>query len=218
MKSISATVRTSHCRRTHHARTMISLRSVAAACAFMYLAPSAAYSITPSHPRTHPKFYHDIQEVSRVGKVAVMSLAADDDAYDSEWLSEVSDKADAPETKDKSWEREMASLAARLQPVRKQHELAIRLESLTSIWVLVFEAGTDDEAVYSMELDGRSSDDAHVVLAFEDMMDAKRYSLSLKEEPYALPPTVQELDFEAVVVTARDAGFDVAVVFKVDDT
>ena len=69
--------------------------------------------------------------------------------------------------------------AARLLGCRAG-EVQLRLESLPYAWVLVFDADTEEEAVYSMEsTDG--SVDRHVVLAFEDHDDAERYALSLSD-------------------------------------
>jgi len=78
----------------------------------------------------------------------------------------------------------------------------------------VFDAETDDEAVYSMQIG--DDEDAHAVLAFEEEADAKRYALSLRDEPNSSTAAVQALDFEALVVTSRDAEFAVAVVFQGD--
>ena len=97
-----------------------------------------------------------------------------------------------------------------------------RLEALPCAWVLVFDADTEEEAVYSMEMDSEQ----HVVLAFEDREEAEQYALSLRDSPeelgqphlagYESLASVQGLDVEALVVTSRDADFKVGVVFKGD--
>ena len=95
-----------------------------------------------------------------------------------------------------------------------------RLEALPCAWVLVFDADTEEEAVYSMEVEEQS--DMHVVLAFEDREEAELYALSLSEaDPletagYDGVASVQGLDVEALVVTSRDADFSVGVVFRGD--
>jgi len=136
---------------------------------------------------------------------------------DSEWTPEASDLDKPPQDEPFPWKRELETLAERMISVKSEYELAQKFEALSSAWVLVFDPETDEEAVYSMQIEeGAAVDEAHVVLAFEDVKDAERYALSLTEEPYSTPPTVQELDFEALVVTSRDASFGVAVVFKGD--
>jgi len=136
------------------------------------------------------------------------------------------DRSDRPELPDVAplpWQRDLEMLADRIVSLKKEEELNERFEALPSAWVLVFDAETDDEAVYSMQINAHDDDDddddddeTHVVLAFEDKDDAERYALSLTDEPYEAAPTVQQLDFEALVVTSRDADFGVAIVFKGD--
>lgn len=146
-----------------------------------------------------------------------MREEGDDDAPEPEWTGEGIDSGEAAGINSLPWRRELETLAERLISVKRDYELEQRFEALPSAWVLVFDAETEDEAVYSMQIEGESSaDESHVVLAFEDMRDAERYALSLTDEPYAAPPAAQELDFEALVVTSRDAEFGVAVVFKGD--
>lgn len=113
---------------------------------------------------------------------------------------------------------DMAALASRIQTVREADAVQERLEALPCAWVLVFDADTEDEAVYSMEL--ASDPDAHVVLAFEDRTEAEAYALALSSDPledgYDAVASVQGLDVEALVVTSRDADFKVGVVFGGD--
>jgi len=115
------------------------------------------------------------------------------------------------------WSRELSALRDRMISVRANAEREKRFMALPSAWVIVFDADTEEEAVYSMEIDqGHGEEEQHVVLAFEDATDAERYAASLADEPFASPATVQQLDFEALVVTSRDADFHVAVVFRGD--
>ena len=96
--------------------------------------------------------------------------------------------------------------------MQDREQLQTRLESMDMAWVLVFDADTEEEAVYSMEVD--EEEGSHVVLAFEDKLEAERYAVSLREEAYSSDASVQALDVEALVVTSRDADFRVGIVFK----
>jgi len=114
---------------------------------------------------------------------------------------------------------DMAELSLRVQAVQEAVELETRLEALPCAWVLVYDADTEDEAVYSMEVgDGTQ----HVVLAFEDREEAEAYSLSLRQNDptydaaFGPVASVQGLDVEALVVTSRDADFQVGVIFRGD--
>ena len=113
-------------------------------------------------------------------------------------------------------EWDWSTLSSRITSIQAQDSLQARLDALPHAWVLVFDADTDDEAVYSMELE--EHDGAHVVLAFEDREEAESYAESLAEEdgPYGEVASVQALDVEALVVTSRDADFRVGIVFRND--
>ena len=54
--------------------------------------------------------------------------------------------------------------------------------------MLVFDADTDDEAVYSMEL---GDDPDNVVVAFEDRVEAEQYAISLAMEGSEASASVQ---------------------------
>jgi len=82
-------------------------------------------------------------------------------------------------------------------------------------WVLVFDADTEEEAVYSMEMH-EEDEGVNVVLAFEDEAEAQRYARTLHDEPYDNDASVQALDVAALVITSREADFRVGVVFKGD--
>ena len=128
----------------------------------------------------------------------------------------------AADSADDEWSggMDMDALASRIQALQEADVVQNRLESLPCAWVLVFDADTEDEAVYSMEL--VSQPDEHVVLAFEDRSEAESYALSLTvSDPldvagYDSVASVQGLDVEALVVTSRDADFKVGVVFRGD--
>ena len=179
----------------------------------------AAYSMmrcpTCAAPQRRPQHGHTVKLSSRM---AVMSAAAADDEGAEPEQFRGSD--DLPESRGSAealpWKADLETLAERMKTVKQDHELTQKFEALPSAWVLVFDAETDDEAVYSMQMEGGDDgDEMHAVLAFEEEADAERYALSLTDEPYSSPATVQALDFEALVVTSRDAEFGVAVVFKV---
>jgi len=117
----------------------------------------------------------------------------------------------------------MSSLSSRIRAVQEAEEVQRRLEALPYAWVLVYDADTEEEAVYSMEVT-EGSEDQHVVLAFEDRDEAEAYALSLSVADdfardaagYDGLASVQGLDVEALVVTSRDADFRVGVVFRGD--
>ena len=114
-------------------------------------------------------------------------------------------------------ESDVASLASRISALQESENVEQRLMSMDYAWVLVFDADTEDEAVYSMEVDEDGG--SHVVLAFEDKTEAERYASSLKEETGgSSDASVQALDVEALVVTSRDADFRVGIVFRGDLT
>jgi len=113
-----------------------------------------------------------------------------------------------------SIELDMSKLAQRISSVNDKTQLERRLDALEQAWVLVFDADTDEEAVYSMDM---HEEDAHVVLAFECAAEARQYAETLRdEEPYDSVASVQALDVAALVITSREADFRVGVVFKGD--
>ena len=72
---------------------------------------------------------------------------------------------------------DMSTLASRMRAIQESESVQQRLEALPCAWVLVFDADTEEEAVYSMEMDSEQ----HVVLAFEDREEAEQYALSLRD-------------------------------------
>lgn len=112
---------------------------------------------------------------------------------------------------------DMSTLARRISSVQESEELRARLEGLEQAYVLVFDEDTEDETVYSMEVEQEG--DAPVVLAFECEVEAAQYarSITLTEEEFdESVASVQALDVEALVVTSRDADIRVAIVFRGD--
>jgi len=145
------------------------------------------------------------------------AFAEPDPSNEDDDLEQQRPPAAADESGASEWDWSLAdaqTLSSRISSMQEKEDLQQRLEKMDMAWVLVFDADTEDEAVYSMEVD--EGDGSHVVLAFEDKDEAETYADSLKEEAYSSDASVQALDVEALVVTSRDADFRVGVVFKGD--
>ena len=61
-----------------------------------------------------------------------------------------------------------------------------------NVFVLLYNSGTDNEGIHSIELKGRT-----IVLMFEDMDDATRYCGLLEAQDFPLP-TVEMLNIEEI--------------------
>jgi hypothetical protein len=70
------------------------------------------------------------------------------------------------------------------------------------VHVLLFDAGSDEEGIHSIELAGRT-----VVLLFEDADDAERYAGLLEAQDFPMP-TVERLDREEVELFCAKAGYE----------
>ena len=70
------------------------------------------------------------------------------------------------------------------------------------VHVLLFDAGSDSEGIHSLEVGGRT-----VVLLFENLDDAERYSGLLEAQDFPVP-TVESLDREEVELFCSDAGYE----------
>jgi len=70
------------------------------------------------------------------------------------------------------------------------------------VHVLLFDAGSDQEGIHSIELGGRT-----VVLLFEDPDDAERYAGLLEAQDFPVP-SVEALDREEVEIFCRQAGYE----------
>ena len=68
--------------------------------------------------------------------------------------------------------------------------------------VLLFDAGSDEEGIHSIELGGRT-----VVLLFEDADDAERYAGLLEAQDFPLP-TVERISREEVELFCAQAGYE----------
>jgi hypothetical protein len=70
------------------------------------------------------------------------------------------------------------------------------------VHVLLFDAGTDQEGIHSIELGGRT-----VVLLFEDPDDAERYAGLLEAQDFPVP-TVEVLDRGEIEIFCNEAGYE----------
>ena len=70
------------------------------------------------------------------------------------------------------------------------------------VHVLLFDAGSDEEGIHSIELGGRT-----VVLLFEDADDAERYAGLLEAQDFPLP-TVERISREEVELFCAQAGYE----------
>jgi len=70
------------------------------------------------------------------------------------------------------------------------------------VHVLLFDAGSDEEGIHSIELAGRT-----VVLLFEDADDAERYAGLLEAQDFPVP-TVERIDREEVELFCAQAGYE----------
>jgi hypothetical protein len=71
-----------------------------------------------------------------------------------------------------------------------------------SVHVLLFDSGSDQEGIHSLELNGRT-----VVLLFEDRDDAERYAGLLEAQDFPVP-TVELLDREEMELFCSQAGYE----------
>lgn len=70
------------------------------------------------------------------------------------------------------------------------------------VHVLLFDAGSDQEGIHSLELQGRT-----VVLLFEDQDDAERYAGLLEAQDFPVP-TVEALDRAELELFCQEAGYE----------
>ena len=70
------------------------------------------------------------------------------------------------------------------------------------VHVLLFDAGSDEEGIHSIELGGRT-----VVLLFEDAEDAERYAGLLEAQDFPLP-TVERINRQDVELFCAQAGYE----------
>jgi hypothetical protein len=70
------------------------------------------------------------------------------------------------------------------------------------VHVLLFDPGTDQEGIHSLEINGRT-----VVLLFEARDDAERYAGLLEAQDFPVP-TVEALDREEMEAFCRQSGYE----------
>lgn len=70
------------------------------------------------------------------------------------------------------------------------------------VHVLLFDAGSDQEGIHSLELGGRT-----VVLLFEDRDDAERYAGLLEAQDFPVP-SVELLDRQELELFCQEAGYE----------
>ena len=76
------------------------------------------------------------------------------------------------------------------------------ISSPMRVHVLLFDAGSDQEGIHSIELQGRT-----VVLLFEDPDDAERYAGLLEAQDFPVP-TVEPLDRQEIEMFCEEAGYE----------
>ena len=80
--------------------------------------------------------------------------------------------------------------------------LATSQRALMSVHVLLFDAGSDNEGIHSLELNGTT-----VVLLFEDRDDAERYAGLLEAQDFPAP-TVEAIDRVEMEEFCASAGYE----------
>ncbi|MEB3211541.1 MAG: DUF3110 domain-containing protein [Leptolyngbyaceae bacterium] len=70
------------------------------------------------------------------------------------------------------------------------------------VFVLLFNAGTDNEGIHTLKLGDRN-----IVLMFEDEDDATRYGLMLEAQDFP-SPTIEAFDAEEIESFCRDANYE----------
>ncbi len=76
------------------------------------------------------------------------------------------------------------------------------------VHVLLYEVGTDNEGIHSIELNGKT-----IVLMFEDKDDAERYVGLLEAQDFPTP-TIELLDQEEMNIFCENSGYESRIVIK----
>lgn len=74
------------------------------------------------------------------------------------------------------------------------------------VYVLLFNAGTDNEGIHSLQANGRNT-----VLMFEDEDDATRFGLMLEAQDFPTPD-IEEFEQQDIEDFCQEAGFDLRLV------
>jgi hypothetical protein len=80
--------------------------------------------------------------------------------------------------------------------------LSVATVSSDPVHVLLFDAGSDQEGIHSLEIQGRT-----VVLLFEDPDDALRYAGLLEAQDFPVP-SVETLDRGEIEIFCNEAGYE----------
>ncbi len=74
------------------------------------------------------------------------------------------------------------------------------------VWVLLFNANTDNEGIYTLEIEGNN-----IVVAFEQEDDAIRYAGLLEAQDF-LSPTVESINSEDLEEFCQESNYDLNIV------
>lgn len=74
------------------------------------------------------------------------------------------------------------------------------------VWVLLFNANTDNEGIYTLEMQGKN-----IIVAFEQEDDAIRYAGLLEAQDF-LSPTVERIDKQELEEFCQEASYDLNIV------
>ncbi|MEM6836081.1 MAG: DUF3110 domain-containing protein [Cyanobacteria bacterium P01_C01_bin.120] len=74
------------------------------------------------------------------------------------------------------------------------------------VYVLLFNAGTDNEGIHSLQANGRNT-----VLMFEDEDDATRFGLMLEAQDFPTPE-VEAFEQDEIEEFCQEAGFDLRLI------
>ncbi len=100
-----------------------------------------------------------------------------------------------------NWRRSwMVNGAEHSRPIDETLSLSNRTQM--SVHVLLFDAGSDNEGIHSLELSGTT-----VVLLFEDRDDAERYAGLLEAQDFPAP-TVEAIDRQEMEEFCGSAGYE----------
>ena len=77
------------------------------------------------------------------------------------------------------------------------------------VFILLFNAGTDNEGIYAMKIDATEEGNRpqDIVLAFEEEDDATRYALYLEAQDFQAP-TVEPISRSDLEAICQEAGYD----------
>jgi hypothetical protein len=74
------------------------------------------------------------------------------------------------------------------------------------VWVLLFNANTDNEGIYTLEIEGDN-----IIVAFEQEDDAIRYAGLLEAQDF-LSPTVERIDSKDLEEFCEESNYDLNIV------